>query len=137
MTDYQDPAVIDDILANCKRIAVVGLSPKADRASYGVSRYMLESGYDIVPVNPQATEVFGLPCYPDLAAVPGTVDLVTIFRRSEDVPPVVEDAIAKGARAVWMQQGIVNEAAGERARAAGLQVVMDACMMIEHARSRR
>ncbi len=123
---------IAHILSTCRRIAVVGISPRPDRASNGVSRYMMRSGYEIIPVNPMETEVLGLACYPDLASVPGEIDMVNIFRKSEDVPPVVEDAIARGAKAIWMQLGIVNEAAAERARAAGLAVVMDRCLMVEH-----
>lgn len=126
---------IAHILSTCRRIAVVGMSPRPDRASNGVSRYMMRSGYEIIPVNPMETEVLGLTCYPDLASVPGEIDLVNIFRRSEDVPPVVEDAIARGAKAIWMQLGIVNEAAADRARAAGLAVVMDRCLMVEHMNS--
>lgn len=126
---------ITHILSTCRRIAVVGISPRPDRASNGVSRYMMRSGYEIIPVNPMETEVLGLTCYPDLASVPGEIDLVNIFRKSEDVPPVVEDAIARGAKAIWMQLGIVNEAAAERARAAGLAVVMDRCLMVEHMNS--
>ncbi len=123
---------ISHILSTCRRIAVVGISSKPDRASNGVSRYMMRAGYEIVPVNPMETEVLGLTCYPDLASVPGDIDLVNIFRRTEDVPPVVEEAIARGAKAIWMQLGIVNEPAAERARAAGLAVVMDRCLMVEH-----
>lgn len=123
---------ISHILTTCRRIAVVGISSKPDRASNGVSRYMMRAGYEIVPVNPMETEVLGLTCYPDLASVPGDIDLVNIFRRTEDVPPVVEEAIARGAKAIWMQLGIVNEPAAERARAAGLAVVMDRCLMVEH-----
>jgi predicted CoA-binding protein len=123
---------IAHILSTCRRIAVVGISSKPDRASNGVSRYMLRSGYEIIPVNPMETEVLGLTCYPDLASVPGEIDMVNIFRKSEDVPPVVEEAIARGAKAIWMQLGVVNESAAERARAAGLAVVMDRCLMVEH-----
>jgi uncharacterized protein len=126
--------VIDSILRESRTIVVVGLSDKPDRPSYRVARYLQTQGYRIVPVNPGLTEVLGERSYPDLASIPGPdpVDVVDIFRRSEDVPPIVEAAIARGARAVWMQEGIVNEAAAERARAAGLQVVMNLCMKKEH-----
>lgn len=129
-----ESAVIDNILRESRTIAVVGLSDKPDRPSYKVARYLQRHGYHIVPVNPALTEVLGERSYPDLASIPGPdpVDVVDIFRRSEDVPPIVEAAIAKGAKAVWMQEGIVNEAAAARARAAGLQVVMNLCMKKEH-----
>lgn len=131
---YQDPEVIRTILRECRRIAVVGLSPNPYRASYGVSAYMKDCGYEIIPVNPTSTEVLGLTCYPNLKAIPGSVDLVNIFRKSEDVPEIVEEAIAKKARAVWMQLGVIHEAAAERAQSAGLQVVMNRCVSAEHSR---
>jgi predicted CoA-binding protein len=132
-----ESTVIDSILRESHTIAVVGLSDKPDRPSYGVAKYLQAHGYRIVPVNPGLTEVLGEPSYPDLASIPGAVDVVDIFRRSEDTPPVVEGAIAKGAKAVWMQEGIVNEAAAERARAAGLQVVMNLCIKKEHEKRSR
>ena len=134
---YQDPQVIENILKTCHRVAVVGLSPRPDRPSYGVSEYLLETGYEVIPVNPTATEVFGKTCYPNLLAIPDGIDLVTIFRRPEDVPEIVEEAIAKGAKAVWMQYGVINKLAADRAQAAGLYVVMDCCMSVEHGRCRR
>jgi hypothetical protein len=127
-------ADIDALLGRTRTIAVVGLSPKPDRPSYGVAQYLKAAGYRIIPVNPNATEVFGEKAYATLQDVPGDVDVVDIFRKPEDVPPVVDAAIAKGAKAVWMQTGIVNNAAAEAARAAGLSVVMDRCMMVEHRR---
>jgi predicted CoA-binding protein len=129
-----ESAVIDGILRESRTIAVVGLSDKTDRPSYRVAKYLQAHGYHIVPVNPALTEVLGERSYPDLASIPGAVDVVDIFRRSEDTPPVVEAAIVKGAKAVWMQEGIVNEAAAERARAAGLKVVMNLCIKKEHER---
>lgn len=123
---------IEDILKTCKTIAVVGLSPSAERASYGVAAYLKSRGYRIIPVNPTATEVLGERCYADLAAIPEPVDVVEVFRRSEEVLPIVEGAIKIGAKAVWMQLGIVNEEAAARARKAGLKVVMDKCMKVEH-----
>jgi hypothetical protein len=121
-----------EILARCRVVAMVGLSNKPDRPSYRVARYLQSHGYRVIPVNPGLTEVLGEKSYPDLASVPGQVDVVDIFRRSEDVPPIVDAAIARGIKAVWMQEGVVSEAAAERARAAGLLVVMDHCMMKEH-----
>jgi predicted CoA-binding protein len=127
-----ESAVIDGILRESRTIIVVGLSDKTDRPSYRVAKYLQTHGYHIVPVNPALTEVLGERSYSDLASIPGAVDVVDIFRRSEDTPPVVEAAIAKGAKAIWMQEGIVNEAAAERARAAGLKVVMNLCIKKEH-----
>ena len=123
-----------EILRSARTIAVVGVSSKRFRPSYGVTEYMQRAGYRIIPVNPQETEVLGEKSYPDLDSVPGPIDIVDIFRRSEFVPPVVESAIAIGAKTVWMQEGVVNEAAAERARAAGRFVVMDHCILKEHAR---
>ena len=121
-----------DILRSVKTIAVVGLSSKRTRPSYGVSEYMQRAGYRIIPVNPSETEVLGEKAYPDLDSIPVPVDLVNIFRRSELVPPVVDAAIRIGAKAIWMQEDVVNEEAAEKARAAGLMVVMDRCVLKEH-----
>ena len=115
-------------------IAVVGLSHKRYRPSFGVSEYMKSAGYRIIPVNPNEREVLGEKAYATLDDVPGEVEIVNIFRRSEFVPEVVEAAIRKGARAIWMQEGVVHEAAAQRARAAGLDVVMDRCILKEHRR---
>jgi predicted CoA-binding protein len=125
---------IRDILSTSKNIAVVGLSDRPVRASFGVAAYLQGKGYRIIPVNPLITEVLGERSYASLRDVPVPVDLVDIFRRSEDVPLIVDDAIAIGARTVWMQEGIVNEEAADKARAAGLKVVMDRCTLKEHAR---
>jgi predicted CoA-binding protein len=125
---------IAQMLESCRTIAVVGLSHRRFRASYGVSEYMQRAGYRIIPVNPFETNVLGEKSYPDLEAVPGKVDIVNIFRRAEFVPPIVEAAIRIGARAVWMQEGVVHEAAAEQARAAGLTVIMDRCILKEHRR---
>lgn len=130
------PNPIPTILAETRTIAVVGFSSRPSRAGYYVPEYLQTQGYTIIPVNPNLSAGLGQPAYPDLASIPQPVDLVLIFRRSEEAPPVVEEAIAIGAKAVWMQSGIVNEAAAARAREAGLLVVMDACMLVEH-RSRR
>lgn len=129
---YKDPKTIDKILENCKTIAVVGLSSRESRAGYYVPAYMQRQGYRIIPVNPHIKDALGEKSYPDLESIPEEVDLVVLFRRSEAVPPFVEDAIEIGAKAVWMQQGIVNLPAAERAIQAGLDVVMSACIMVEH-----
>jgi predicted CoA-binding protein len=122
------------ILNHCHTIAVVGLSPQPHRASFDVSRYMQANGYRIIPVNPNATEVLGEKAYPSLteAARHEKIDLVNCFRNSEDIPPVVDEAIAIGAKAVWMQLGISNAAAAAKAEAAGLLVVQDHCIKIDH-----
>jgi len=120
------------LLRESKVIAVVGLSPNPERPSYLVAGYLKEKGYAIVPVNPGCAEILGAKCYPSLSTVPGPVDIVDIFRASEYVGPIVEEAIGKKARAVWMQLGVVNEKAAARAAAAGLTVVMDKCIMQEH-----
>ncbi len=117
--------VIEEQLTNSKTIAVVGLSPDSERPSHYVARYLQEQGYRIIPVNPQLQEVLGEKCYPDLSSVPEPVDMVDIFRRSEHVGPIVETAIAIGAKYVWMQDGVVNEEAAANAKSAGLSVVMD------------
>jgi uncharacterized protein len=111
--------------------AVVGCSPMPSRPSHDVARFLLDRGYDVVPVNPNAAEILGRPCHPSLRDVPGRVDVVDIFRRSEHAGAHVDEAIAAGARAIWMQLGVIDEAAAERARAAGLRVVMDRCPAIE------
>ncbi len=121
-----------ELIRDAKTIAVVGVSSRADRASNEVAKYLIDARYTVYLVNPTETEIFGMPVYDAVAEVPEPVDIVDIFRRPEDVPPVVADAIASGAKAVWMQLGIVNEAAAAEARAAGLEVVMDRCAKIEH-----
>jgi predicted CoA-binding protein len=122
------------ILREFRNIAVVGLSANSKRSSYRVASYLAEQGYNIIPVNPNTQEVLDKTSYPDLGSIPEKVDVVEIFRRPEDVVPVVEEAIKIGAKAVWMQEGIVNEEAAARARGAGLLVVMDKCMLKEHRR---
>ena len=124
--------VILDILRGCKAIAVVGLSSNGERASFAVAEYMQRMGYRIIPVNPQETEVLGEKSYARLEEVPEKVEFVDIFRRAEDVPPVVDSAIAAGAKVVWMQLGIEHAVAAEKARAAGMIVVEDACVLVEH-----
>jgi len=129
-----DMEEIEGILKEGRTIAVVGLSPKPDRPSYVVARYLQAQGYRIIPVNPNTQEILGEKAYPTLLSIPEKVDIVDIFRRPEEVPPVVEEAISTGARVVWMQEGIVNEAAAQRAKEAGLKVVMDRCLKKEHQR---
>ena len=124
----------EKLLAESKTIAVVGLSGRRLRTSYGVSEYMKSEGYRIIPVNPNETEVLGEKAWPSLEDVPGPVDIVNIVRRSEFVGPIVDAAIRIGAKGVWLQEGVVDEAAAERARAAGLVVVMDHCILKEHRR---
>lgn len=121
-----------EILRKYRKIAVVGISNDRTRASNGVSRYMQGQGYDIIPVNPQIEEFEGIPSVPDLASAPEDIEIVNIFRRSEHVPELVEAAIAKGAKVVWMQLGVSHEEAAQRAREAGLEVVMDRCILQEH-----
>ena len=123
---------IKEILETYKNIAVVGLSSQTWRPSYSVSRYMQTVGYRIIPVNPNEREVLGEKAYASLDDVPGPIEIVDIFRRPEFVPDVVEASIRRKARVIWMQLGIVNEAAAARARAAGLEVVMDRCILVEH-----
>ena len=127
-------ATISDLLRKSRVIAVVGLSSKRFRPSYGVAEYMQKAGYRIIPVNPNETEVLGEKAYARLEDIAEHVDIVDIFRRSEFVMPLVEDAIRMGATAIWMQEGVVDEEAAEKARAAGLTVVMDRCILKEHSR---
>jgi predicted CoA-binding protein len=124
---------IHDLLAGSKVIAVVGLSSKPHRPSHGVARYMQSAGYRIIPVNPNETEVLGEKSYWRLEDVPVQVDIVDVFRRPQHVPAVAESAIAIGARALWLQEGVIHEQAAARARQAGLQVVMDRCLLKDHA----
>lgn len=122
------------LLTTIKTIATVGMSNKWDRPAYFVPEYLIAQGYDVIPVNPTVGEIMGRRAYPDLLGVPEKIDLVQIFRRAEDAPPIVEQAIQIGARVVWMQEGIVNEPAAQTARAAGLVVVMNQCLMKAHRR---
>lgn len=122
---------IQKILQDSRTIAVVGLSSDPERPSYEVARYLQQRGYRIIPVNPNESEVLGERAYPDLVSIPEPIDVVDIFRRSEAVPPIVEQAIQIGAKAVWMQKGIHHEEAAAQAQGAGLLVVMDRCMMAE------
>jgi predicted CoA-binding protein len=122
------------ILETHRRIAIVGLSSNPFRPSHFAAIYLIAEGYDVVPVNPREREILGRKCYPSVSAVPTPVEVVNIFREPAAVPTIVDEAIAAGAKVVWMQLGVIHEAAAEKARAAGLEVVMDRCMKIEHAR---
>jgi uncharacterized protein len=130
------PEEIADILKAYRTVAVVGLSPKPDRASHQVARYLKEHGYRIVPVRPGCKEILGETCYDSLKDIPFPVEVVDIFRNVEAIPGIVDEAIAVGAKAVWMQLGLAEPDSAKKVRAAGLQVVMDRCMKIEHARLR-
>jgi len=127
---------LKDTLCNGKTVAVVGISPKEDRPSYIVASYLKSKGYRIIPIRPDGEEILGAKVYHSLLEIPGEigVDVVDIFRRPEDVPPIVEEAIQRGAKVVWMQEGVVHKEAGEKAAKAGLKVVMDRCMKKEHQR---
>ncbi len=122
----------EEILKNNKTIAVVGLSSNPERPSYRVASYLKDKGYKIIPVNPNEKVVLGEACYPDLSSIPGHVDVVDIFRKSEDCPPIAQEAVKIGADVVWMQEGVVSEEAAKCARDAGLKVVMDKCIKKEH-----
>jgi hypothetical protein len=127
---------LKDTLRNLKTVAVIGISPKEDRPSYIVASYLKSKGYRIIPVRPDGEEILGEKVYRHLSEIPKGigVDVVDIFRRSEEVPPIVEEAIQRGAKVVWMQEGVIHKEAGEKAEKAGLKVVMDRCMKKEHQR---
>ena len=137
MVDINSLETIQRILDDCRTIAVVGLSSDPLRPSNSVSAYMRRHGYNVVPVNPNETEVFGEKAYANLASVPQEIDLVDVFRRSEEAGTAVDQAIAVGAKAVWLQEGVIDQAAAQRAFAAGLLVVMDRCWLKEHLRLKR
>ena len=122
------------ILKTIRKVASVGVSSNEEKPSYWIFNYLKEHGYQMLPVNPTAAEILGQKTYPDLASIPQSIDVVQVFRKSEDVPPVVEQAIKVGAKIVWMQKGIINEEAARMAESAGLKVVMDRCMMETHQR---
>ncbi len=123
---------IVQVLKQSKTIAVVGMSPKPDRPSHDVAKYLMDHGFEVIPVNPGQSEILGRKCYRSLKDVPGEIDIVDIFRPSDAVPEIVEEAVARGAKTIWMQLGIVNNAAAERAKAAGMTVVMNKCLKVEH-----
>lgn len=120
------------LLTEAKTIAVVGASPKPWRDSGAIAEFLVKKGYKVFPVNPQYQEVLGMKCFPDLKSIPEKIDIVDIFRNPDDVMPVIEEAISVGARSVWMQLNVVNEQAARKAEAAGLRVVMDLCIAVEH-----
>ncbi len=134
MTDGNDIKTLRRILSTYKRVAIVGLSADWSRPSNFAAKYLLEHGFEVTPVNPKYDEILGQKCYPDLKSIPHEIDVVDLFQKAERVMPFVEDAIEIGAKVVWMQLGIVNAEAAAKARAAGLEVVMDRCMKIEYAR---
>jgi len=125
---------IQRILQRCRTLAVVGLSAEAHRPSYFAAKYMLEHGYRIVPVNPKYPSILGQRCFPSLEAIDHPVDMVDVFRRPQDTPAIAEQAVAIGAKVLWLQLGVINEQAGAIAAAGGLEVVQDRCVKIEHAR---
>jgi predicted CoA-binding protein len=124
-------ADIERVLTSYRTVAVAGASPKPERPSHIVARFLMDEGFRVIPVTPDAMEVSGEKAYPDLASIPEPVEMVDIFRKPEEVLPVVEEAIRIGAKAVWLQEGVVNDAAADMARRAGLTVVMDRCMRKE------
>jgi len=135
LPDYNPPdEEVVELLKSAKTIAVVGISHKEDRDSYKVAKYLKEHGYKIIPVNPKYKEVLGEPCYPDLKSIPEKIDVVDIFRNIDAIPGIVDEAINVGAGAVWMQLGLAHNESAEKARQAGLKVVMNKCMKIEHQR---
>jgi predicted CoA-binding protein len=135
LPDYNPPdEEVVELLKSAKTVAVVGISHKEDRDSYKVAKYLKEHGYKIIPVNPKYKEVLGEPCYPDLKSIPEKIDVVDIFRKVDAIPGIVDEAIAVGAGAVWMQLGLAHNESAEKARQAGLKVVMNKCMKIEHQR---
>lgn len=133
-TSMNDDEMMKEILLSARTVASVGISGNKGKVSNGVGEYLIDHGYRLIPVNPTADEILGQKSYPDLSSIPEKIDVVQVFRRPEDVPTVVDEAIKVGAKVVWMQEGIVNEQAARTAREAGLQVVMDACMRATHQR---
>lgn len=131
---YQDPGMIRTILSTSKTIAIVGLSPRSERPSYFVGSYLNYEGYRVIPVNPRATEIFGEKAYPDLLSIPFPVDVVNVFRQPEECVEVAEQAVKIGAKTLWLQLRVVNFEAAGIAEAAGLNVIMDRCIKIEHGR---
>ena len=129
-----DDRIIGDILRKAKTIAVVGASPKSWRDSGSIARFLAGKGYVVLPVNPAYQDILGMKCYPDLASAGSETDIVNIFRKPEEVLPIIDDAIAIGASTVWMQLGVINAEAAKRAENAGLNVIMDKCIAVEHRR---
>ena len=133
LSRYQDPVVIRRALT-MPRVAIVGLSDNELRASNFVGRYLLMHGYQVIPVNPMAKQVLGQPCYASLTDIPGPIDTVDVFRKPEAVPDIARDAVAIGAKCLWLQYNVISEQGAAIAEAGGLEVVMDRCMKVEHAR---
>ncbi|MEE9441863.1 MAG: CoA-binding protein [candidate division Zixibacteria bacterium] len=133
-TNWENPSAeeIRNILTSSRTIAVVGLSPKPERPSYGVANYLMSNGYSVIPVNPRKTEILGCKSYPDLTAIGKKVDIVDVFRRAEATPPIVEEAIKIGAKYIWLQEGVVSEESYRLAKEAGVTIVMDKCILKEH-----
>ncbi|GAB3673640.1 CoA-binding protein [Salinisphaera aquimarina] len=134
MSMITEDSHIREILAQVRRIAVIGLSSKADRPSHGVAQAMMEEGYQIVPVNPNENQVLGENAFPDLRHITGMVDMVDVFRAPEHVPEIVDACIARSVRVLWLQEGVVHEAAAKKAADAGIDVIMDRCMLKEYRR---
>lgn len=127
-----EPEEISEIIRDTQTIAVVGMSSKPGRASHGVGKYLISQGFNVIPVNPGESEILGLKSYPDLRSIKEKIDLVDIFRKSEATPPIVEEAIAIGARYIWLQEGISSQKSYELAQSAGVPIVMDRCLLKEH-----
>ncbi len=134
MTDNTDIQTLQRILIDYRKVAIVGLSADWSRPSNFAAKYLIDHGYDVIPVNPKYDEILGQKCYPDLKSIPFQVDVVDLFQRADRVAPFVDQAIEIGAKVIWMQLGVVNEEVAAKAREAGLEVVMDRCMKIEYAR---
>src|ERR1043166_2942713 len=128
----EDPEAIRRVLVGSKTIAVVGCSPKPDRDSYQIAQYLIEKGYDVVPVNPGQKEILGRTCYPDVKSIPKKVDIVDVFRAPEHIPPIAEDAVAAKAECLWLQAGIAHEEAAKKTSDAGLYVIQDRCIATMH-----
>jgi predicted CoA-binding protein len=128
-----DPEAIRRVLLGSKTIAVVGCSPKPDRDSHQIAKFLIEKGYDVVPVNPAADKILGLTCYPDVKSIPRKVDIVDVFRASEHIPPIADEALAAKAECLWLQSGIVHDEAARKASDAGLYVIQDRCIATLHA----
>lgn len=133
MSEFQNPSnsEIDTILKTSKRIAVVGMSSKPERASHGVSKRLIARGYEVIPVNPTETEVLGLKSYANLGDIPGSIDIVDVFRRSDQTDPIIDEAIAVKAKVLWLQEDVINEAGALRAQQAGLKVIQNRCIAKE------
>jgi hypothetical protein len=128
----EDPEAIRRVLLGSKTIAVVGASPKPERDSYQIAKYLIDKGYDVIPVNPGQSEILGRKCYPDVKSIPKKVDIVDVFRAPEHIPPIADDAVAAKAECLWLQSGIAHEEAAKKASDAGLYVIQDRCIATMH-----